>query len=74
MLMRMEECAEVSVECSKIIRFDDATLTNLEKEIGDLLCMIDILHQQGHLDAQRIINQVHKKRQKLEKWSNLFKS
>jgi hypothetical protein len=42
----MEECAEVQIEASKLMRFPENSSDNLEKEIGDLMCMVDIsLHQ-----------------------------
>ena len=68
----MEECAEIQVECSKMMRFD-ADSKKLEKEIGDLLCMLDIMYEWHMLDFDEIEKQLPRKRKKLEKWSNLFK-
>jgi NTP pyrophosphatase (non-canonical NTP hydrolase) len=68
----MEECAEIQVECSKMMRFD-ADSKKLEAEIGDLLCMLDIMYDWDMLDFDTIEKQIPRKRKKLEKWSNLFK-
>ena len=39
----MEECAETSIECSKVIRFNIDNTERLEKELGDVLMMIKLL-------------------------------
>ena len=66
-----EECAEVIVECSKIQRFDNDG-TALAKELGDLFCMVNIAIEQGLIDNDIIQEQIPKKRDKLQIWSNLF--
>ena len=68
----MEECAEIQVECSKMMRFDNDSV-NLEKELGDLICMLDIADDFEMLDWDEIEKQIPRKRKKLETWSNLFK-
>ena len=68
----MEECAEIQVECSKMMRFD-ADSKKLEMEVGDLLCMLDIMYKWNMLDWDEIEKQIPRKRKKLEKWSNLLK-
>jgi len=68
----MEECAEIQVECSKMMRFDNDSV-NLEKELGDLICMLDIADEFGMLDWDEIEKQIPRKRRKLKRWSNLFK-
>ena len=68
----MEECAEIQVECSKMIRFD-ADSDKLATELGDLMCMLEIMHDWDMLDWEQIEKQIPRKRKKLEKWSNLFK-
>lgn len=64
----MEECNEVAQEASKQIRFGKS---NINKEIGDLLCMLDILDQHGILDADEILREADNKKEKLKIWSNL---
>jgi len=68
----MEECAEIQVECSKIMRFDNDSV-NLEKELGDLICLLDIAEEFELLDWDEIEKQIPRKRRKLKRWSNLFK-
>ena len=68
----MEECAEIQVECSKMMRFGNDSV-NLEKELGDLICMLDIADDFEMLDWDEIEKQIPRKRKKLETWSNLFK-
>ena len=68
----MEECAEIQVECSKMMRFD-AGSEKLEKEVGDLLCMLDIMYKWNMLNWDEIEKQIPRKRKKLKQWSNLFK-
>jgi len=70
----MEECSEVAVEASKIIRFaaeDTSYQPTLEREIGDLLCMVDLLKEAGMLSDDGLENAKQAKREKLKKWSNL---
>lgn len=66
----MEECAEVTIEASKIIRFD-AKDDRLEKEVGDLLCMIDILYKNDMIDMENVLEHIEAKRDKLQHWSNI---
>ena len=69
-----EEAAEVIQETSKTIRFglDDNRLNNLEKEIGDLLAMIDLLESHGVIDSTRLDAAKHAKIVKLKQWSSIF--
>lgn len=69
----MEECAEVSVEAAKIMRFGDSqtSFDTLESEVGDLLCMVKLLEEKGYIRADNVEHCVYAKREKLKKWSNL---
>lgn len=69
----MEECAEASVEASKIIRFgqNDEEIGSLAREIGDLLCMINLLEDYGLINRSQINKYALSKKEKLKKWSNL---
>lgn len=68
-----EEAAEVVKEASKCIRFGVSdNMPYLEKEIGDLMCMIDLLHQHDHISFTRMERYVEDKREKLKKYSNLI--
>jgi len=71
-----EECAEVAIECSKIIRFgvSPENIEKLEKEFGDLMCMYQILVDDGYLDVGNVAKHSADKAKKLEIYSNLFNS
>ena len=69
----MEECAEASVEASKVIRFgqNDEEIGSLVKEVGDLICMINLLEEYGLINKNQINRYALAKKEKLKKWSNL---
>lgn len=76
-----EECAEVIQAVSKISRFGLDNLkpgkpkTNrehLEEELGDLLAMIDILHEMDIVSWQHLDLAKAAKIEKLKKWSNIY--
>ena len=81
LVITQEECAEVIQEISKIFRFgiDEKHKSGirhrdkLEIEIGDLLCMIDLLMEQGVISQAGIDNAKKEKQNKLHIWSNIFK-
>lgn len=75
-----EECAEVIQSVSKCIRFDIdgynpvTTKTNrehLEDEIGDVLCMIQILKDANIISWQRCETAKQSKAEKLRYWSSI---
>ena len=69
----MEECAEASVEASKVIRFgrNDEEVGSLAREVGDLMCMINLLEEYGLINRNQINKYALAKKEKLKKWSNL---
>lgn len=69
----MEECAEASVEASKVIRFgrNDEEIGSLSREVGDLVCMINLLEEYGLINRNQINKYALEKKEKLKKWSNL---
>lgn len=71
----MEECAEVSVEASKVIRFAndaaDCKQPTLEREVGDLMCMVELLEEYRLIDMAQVAMAAKQKREKLKKWSDL---
>jgi NTP pyrophosphatase (non-canonical NTP hydrolase) len=75
MTITAEECAEVAIECSKIIRFGVSTdnIERFEKEFGDLLCMYQMLVDDGYLDQTKVAQYANEKQKKLEIYSNLFR-
>lgn len=76
-----EECAEVIQAVSKISRFGLDNLkpgkpkTNrehLEEELGDLLAMIDILHEMDVVSWSNLDLAKDAKIEKLKKWSSIY--
>ena len=74
MVITAEECGEVIQECMKILRFGvrEENIIRLEKEMGDLLCMYDLLVKYNCVDKHRVSSYTENKRQKLKKYSNLI--
>ncbi len=76
LVITMEECAELSQACSKLIRFQDdqseQDVKNLQDEIGDVMCMIEIMKHSGLVDDEQIEKRIEVKKEKLMKWSLLF--
>jgi NTP pyrophosphatase (non-canonical NTP hydrolase) len=75
----MEECSEVIQSVSKIFRFGldtewkgESNREHLEEEIGDLLCMIEILETLSVIDPDKVKQAKLNKYQKLKKWSTIF--
>ena len=66
----MEECAEATVESSKIIRFNSG-FNRLEAELGDMMCMMELLVEKGYVKADNIGQYAQAKRLKLKKWSDI---
>lgn len=73
LLILMEECAEVTQRASKCIRFGGVENdTELEKEIGDILCMIELLNQDNVISLEKCYEQSEVKKEKLKKFSTIF--
>jgi NTP pyrophosphatase (non-canonical NTP hydrolase) len=79
LLICQEECAEVTQAISKVFRFGiDAEYNNrtnrqrLTEEVGDLICMIGLIMETNMLDESAVEKAALQKRNKLEKWSNVF--
>ena len=72
----MEECSELIQVCSKAIRCDDyyerRTNKKLTEEVGDLMCMIELLHEYDLVSYTDLEERVKVKRTKLKKWSSLL--
>ena len=78
-----EECAEVTQAISKVFRFglnerwpepiDPTNKERLEEEAGDLLCMIDIMVENGIISDEKLNKARNSKREKLKTWSSIFK-
>jgi NTP pyrophosphatase (non-canonical NTP hydrolase) len=80
LVITQEECAEVIQEISKIFRFGIDEMhksgvvhrEKLNQEVGDLLCMIDLLVEQGLLNQQDLDAAKEKKIAKLKIFSKIF--
>jgi NTP pyrophosphatase (non-canonical NTP hydrolase) len=80
LVIAQEECAEVIQEISKIFRFGiDQTHKDgmqhqekLEMEVGDLLCMINLMTQYGLIRPDQVNDAVENKQSKLKQWSKIY--
>ena len=80
LVITQEECAEVIQEISKIFRFgiDEAHKEGmlhqekLETEVGDLLCMINLMTQHGLIRSDQVTTAVENKQTKLKQWSKIY--
>jgi NTP pyrophosphatase (non-canonical NTP hydrolase) len=80
LLITQEECAEVTQAISKVFRFGmedthkgETNREHLEEEIGDLMCMIDLLIDNGIVSESAVLAAKNEKLNKLMTWSGIFK-
>jgi len=75
-----EENAEVIQAVSKIFRFGENTrwpsdnITNLEQlelELGDVYCIINILMEKGYISESKVLEYAELKREKIKLWTNI---
>ena len=71
----MEECAELIQACSKMIRTNGETKyeRQLQDEVGDVLTLIEVLKHSGLVTDKQIEDRMKIKKEKLMKWSILYK-
>jgi NTP pyrophosphatase (non-canonical NTP hydrolase) len=79
LLIAQEECAEVTQAISKVFRFGSDHFYNgvsnkahLSEEVGDLLCMIQLMIDRKLVDADAVECAKKAKLEKLNKWSGIF--
>ena len=80
LMITAEESAEVIQEISKIFRFgidgDHKSgikhRAKLEEEIGDLVCMIELLVEHEIFDQENVNIAAQNKREKLKVYSNIY--
>ena len=74
LIITMEECGELVQACSKVIRTGGRAKyrRSLRDEIGDVMCMIEILKMSGMVTEGQIQERMKEKETKLRKWSNIF--
>jgi len=69
----MEECGELVQACSKAIRCDTYYDNDkLLEEVGDVMCMIELLHEYDLVSYIDIEKRIKVKRAKLTQWSDLL--
>ena len=69
----MEECGELIQQCSKAIRCDDyRDNEKLIEEVGDVMCMLELLHEYDLISWEDVYERVEVKKKKLKRWSNLL--
>lgn len=80
MAITAEECGELTQVCMKILRkydtldgvnSDEKWQTSLVEEVGDVLCMIELMVEHGLVTHEEIEARATVKREKLKKWSTL---
>ena len=79
MIITAEECGELTQRCSKIVRkystvdqIQEDQRVKLLEEAGDVLCMIELIVENGILTNEELGVRVNVKRDKLKKWSDLI--
>lgn len=79
LLIAQEECAEVTQAISKVFRFGldgehngASNRERLTEEVGDLFCMIQLMIETGIINIDEVDNASRNKKEKLQKWSNIF--
>ena len=79
MIITAEECGELTQRCSKIIRkykefdeIEEEQRVKLVEEIGDVLCMLELMVENNVTNWEELKKRVSVKRDKLKLWSNLI--
>lgn len=73
LIILMEEAAEVQQAASKCVRFGlKNNWDSLERELGDLMCLLDWLQENECIDWENVIEQVELKKEKLKVYSQLY--
>ena len=73
MVITAEECGELVQVCSKILRQGtfDKKRKHLVEELGDVLCMMQLIQEWDIVSWQELEDRAEVKRAKLSKWSEL---
>lgn len=77
LLILQEECAEVIQAISKVKRFGlENNAEQLNQEIADLLCMIDLAMTHGLIDENkgRLKSRIAIKQERLKKFSSIYET
>ena len=78
MIITAEECGELTQRCSKIIRkyekinqIEEEQRIKLIEEVGDVLCMINLMVEHNITNWEELNTRVKVKKDKLKIWSEL---
>ena len=79
MVILMEECGELTQVCSKLLRkrytqneISNETKYKLTKEVADVMCMIELMKEEGLIEHHEIVKGIQEKRDKIKIWSDLI--
>ena len=73
LVLTMEECGELIQACSKALRKQELfEYQNLKDEIGDVMCMLELMQDWDVVSYTEIEERVSTKRAKLSRWSELI--
>tara|TARA_B100000424_G_C22940820_1_gene500639 strand:- start:2280 stop:2552 length:273 start_codon:yes stop_codon:yes gene_type:complete len=79
MIITAEECGELTQRCSKIIRkysskkeIEEEQRVKLIEEVGDVLCMINLMVEHNITNWKELEDRVNVKKNKLKVWSSLI--
>ena len=79
MTITMEECGELTHQCSKIMRkyesldlISEEERVKLVEEAGDLFCMLRLMIDNRIVTWKELSERADVKREKLKTWSNLI--
>ena len=80
MTITMEECGELTQQCSKIMRkyesldlISEEERVKLVEEAGDLFCMLRLMIDNRVVTWKELSERADVKREKLKTWSNLIR-
>lgn len=74
MAITAEECGELTQVCMKILRrgeIDQEMRTKLIEEVGDVMCMVDLMHEHDIFSYADVEERIDIKKEKLRVWSDL---
>ncbi len=79
MTITMEECGELTQQCSKIMRkyesldlISEEERVKLVEEAGDLFCMLRLMVDNRVVSWTELSERANVKKEKLKTWSNLI--
>ena len=74
MILTMEEYGELTQACSKKLRKSKTADSLFIEEVGDVLCMIELILEHRLVSVEDIRKRIKVKRKKLSLWSDLIES